>query len=203
MSATNTSPLVAPTRAKEQVRIKHLWHVLCINPQFLPIPRTCRSSGRTPFACPRPPRGLRTGTCWTCPHPRWPWGRSRCSLGRESRCPREGGRWAGTATSVSKLKPTILVKSFRHYNASRECQFSITDNPSDHRRDGRPTVDAHEAFFDGRGNMPLGGEEVNSGYKVTNLSFNLFFQTPNFEPHIIHILIRGTDSECSWSCFAD
>ena len=40
MSATNTSPLVAPTRAKEQVQIKHLGHVLCTNPQFLPIPRT-------------------------------------------------------------------------------------------------------------------------------------------------------------------
>ena len=40
MSATNTSPLVAPTRAKEQVQIKHLGHVLCTNPQFPPIPRS-------------------------------------------------------------------------------------------------------------------------------------------------------------------
>ena len=30
MSATNTSPLVAPTRAKEQVRIRHLGHALDI-----------------------------------------------------------------------------------------------------------------------------------------------------------------------------
>ena len=39
-----------------------------------------------------------------------------------------------------------------------------------YRRDGRPTVDAHEAFYDGRGNMPLGGEEINSGYKARNLT---------------------------------
>ena len=39
-----------------------------------------------------------------------------------------------------------------------------------YRRDGLPTVDAHEAFYDGRGNMPLGGEEINSGYKARNLT---------------------------------
>ncbi len=32
-------------------------------------------------------------------------------------------------------------------------------------KDGSPTTDAREAFFEGRGNMPLGGEELNSGYK--------------------------------------
>lgn len=31
--------------------------------------------------------------------------------------------------------------------------------------DGQPTTDAHEAFYNGKGLMPLGGEEVNSGYK--------------------------------------
>ena len=47
---------------------------------------------------------------------------------------------------------------------------SNTDITCDYRRDGRTTVDAHEAFFEGRGNMPLGGEEINSGYKVSNSS---------------------------------
>jgi LDH2 family malate/lactate/ureidoglycolate dehydrogenase len=32
-------------------------------------------------------------------------------------------------------------------------------------KDGKPTMDAKEAFFEGKGNMPLGGEELNSGYK--------------------------------------
>ena len=31
--------------------------------------------------------------------------------------------------------------------------------------DGKPTTDAKEAFFNGKGLMPLGGEELNSGYK--------------------------------------
>lgn len=31
--------------------------------------------------------------------------------------------------------------------------------------DGHPTVNAHEALNSGKGLMPLGGEEVNSGYK--------------------------------------
>ena len=31
--------------------------------------------------------------------------------------------------------------------------------------DGTPTTDAKEAFFNGKGLMPLGGEELNSGYK--------------------------------------
>ena len=31
--------------------------------------------------------------------------------------------------------------------------------------DGTPTMDAKEAFFNGKGLMPLGGEELNSGYK--------------------------------------
>ena len=51
-----------------------------------------------------------------------------------------------------------------------EGKFSNTDILCDYCRDGRPTVDAHEAFFEGRGNMPLGGEEINSGYKVSNSS---------------------------------
>ena len=77
-----------------------------------------------------------------------------------------------------------------------------TDIMCDYRRDGRPTVDAHEAFFEGRGNMPLGGEEINSGYKVRNLSWS-FCLSCNIDTCYLHILIRGTDSECSWSCFAD
>lgn len=32
-------------------------------------------------------------------------------------------------------------------------------------KDGQPTLDAHEAFYNGKGLMPLGGEEINSGYK--------------------------------------
>ena len=31
--------------------------------------------------------------------------------------------------------------------------------------DGKPTTDANEAFYNGKGLMPLGGEEINSGYK--------------------------------------
>ena len=31
--------------------------------------------------------------------------------------------------------------------------------------DGQPTTDAKEAFYNGKGLMPLGGEEINSGYK--------------------------------------
>jgi len=36
--------------------------------------------------------------------------------------------------------------------------------------DGTPTTDAHEAFHGGSGLMPLGGEEVNSGYKGYGLA---------------------------------
>ena len=32
-------------------------------------------------------------------------------------------------------------------------------------KDGKPTTDSKEAFFEGKGLMPLGGEEINSGYK--------------------------------------
>ena len=65
-------------------------------------------------------------------------------------------------------------------------------------------MDSHEAFYDGRGNMPLGGEEINSGYKAR------IFVTPiksiartAIEKESCEHLIRDTGSECSWSCSAD
>ena len=82
-----------------------------------------------------------------------------------------------------------------------EDRSSSTDFPC---RDGQPTVDSHEAFYDGRGNMPLGGEEINSGYKAR------IFVTPlksiartAIEKESCEHLIRDTGSECSWSCSAD
>lgn len=102
MSATNTSPLVAPTRAKEQVL------------------------GTNPF-------------CVSAPASR-PSDRYLLDM-------------STSAVAVGKIEMQL-----RKGEPLPSRGWALG-------RDGSPTVDSHEAFFDGMGNMPLGGEEINSGYK--------------------------------------
>ncbi len=57
--------------------------------------------------------------------------------------------------------------------------------------DGKPTTDAKEAFFNGKGLMPLGGEEINSGYKGYGLGMLIDILCgllPNsaYGPHVRH-----------------
>lgn len=58
-------------------------------------------------------------------------------------------------------------------------------------KDGKPTTDAKEAFYDGKGLMPLGGEEINSGYKGYGLGMLVdilcgVMTGSKFGPHIRH-----------------
>ena len=58
-------------------------------------------------------------------------------------------------------------------------------------QDGKPTIDAHEAFYNGKGLMPLGGEEINSGYKGYGLGMLVdilcgLMSGSNYGPNIRH-----------------
>ena len=58
-------------------------------------------------------------------------------------------------------------------------------------KDGKPTTDSKEAFFEGKGLMPLGGEEINSGYKGYGLGMLVellcgLMSGSNYGPHIRH-----------------
>ena len=58
-------------------------------------------------------------------------------------------------------------------------------------QDGKPTIDANEAFYNGKGLMPLGGEEINSGYKGYGLGMLVdilcgLMSGSNYGPNIRH-----------------
>lgn len=63
---------------------------------------------------------------------------------------------------------------------------------------GKPTTDAYEAFYNGKGLLPLGGEEINSGYKGYGLGMMVellcgLLSGSSYAHHIRHWNNYGTE----------